>query len=305
MKRLRKRPSIIGAAGLVVAVLWVLAVNWDPVASGHPSYLIFYFGSLALGAWLAWRWIVAPAEPAHTARSLIAAVLLLALAGLALWLSPLGADENALEALASADGVTVTESATRIVFKPATVDPTHALIFHAGARVDSRAYARTLLPLAQDGHRVVILKEPLGIAFLSLGFVDSEIDAHPEIEQWVVGGHSLGGVVASSDARTPRIDGLLLWASYPASDISDLQSFEVASVYGTNDGLSEPETVEASAVDLPPSTAFTEIEGAIHSHFGDYGPQPGDGEPGIEREAAQAEIVEASLSLLHAVIGAS
>ena len=41
-----------------------------------------------------------------------------------------------------------------------------------------------------------------------------------------------------------------------------------------------------------------EIEGAVHSFFGDYGDQPGDGTPTIDREGAQDQIVAATLALL-------
>ena len=40
------------------------------------------------------------------------------------------------------------------------------------------------------------------------------------------------------------------------------------------------------------------IEGAVHAHFGDYGPQPGDGEPEVDRDVAQRRIVEATLDFL-------
>jgi hypothetical protein len=43
------------------------------------------------------------------------------------------------------------------------------------------------------------------------------------------------------------------------------------------------------------------IDGAVHSSFGDYGDQPGDGTPTVDRSAAQAEISKATLALLAAV----
>ena len=302
MHQIRHRPSVAGAIVLIGAVTLTLVTNWDPIANGHPSYLVLYFGSLVLGGWLAWSGWTAAVEEARPVRSTLATVGLLVLAGIAVWLSPFGAEEVALEAMSGTAGVTLTETATRVVFDPDGEEPLSALLFRPGARVDARSYARTLLPIAEVGHRVVILKEPLGIAFLSLGALDSAVEDNPDIDTWVVGGHSLGGVAASADAQSESTDGLLLWASYPASDISDVDDLEVASVYGTNDGLSTPERVEASAEDLPDSTTFSRIEGAIHAHFGDYGVQPGDGEPAVDRASAQSEIAASSVQLLDRLV---
>jgi hypothetical protein len=41
-----------------------------------------------------------------------------------------------------------------------------------------------------------------------------------------------------------------------------------------------------------------EIAGGIHSFFGDYGLQPGDGVATTSREQAQAEIVTATVAML-------
>jgi len=117
----------------------------------------------------------------------------------------------------------------------------------------------------------------------------------------VVGGHSLGGTVAASLADDDeRVEGVLLLASYPADPIirSDLK---VASISGTADGLATPADIAASRAELPPDTTFVVIDGAVHSSFGDYGEQPGDGIPIIDRTAAQAEVDKAALALLVAV----
>ena len=48
---------------------------------------------------------------------------------------------------------------------------------------------------------------------------------------------------------------------------------------------------------LPPDTSYVVINGAVHSSFGDYGDQPGDGTATIDRAAAQAKITKAALAL--------
>ena len=52
---------------------------------------------------------------------------------------------------------------------------------------------------------------------------------------------------------------------------------------------------------MPAATRYVVVEGATHAFFGDYGIQPGDGQPSIEREATRAQIVAASLVLLREV----
>lgn len=293
---------MVGAIAMLGSVIWVASSNWEPIIHSHPSYLVFYVLLLGLGVRIAWLGIKqTDSTPARRGLSVAGGIGMLMLAVLALWLSPFGADDRALEVLNEARGLAIRQNASRIVLDSGGDTTGVGLVFHPGARVDARAYVRTLLPLAESGHRVVIIKEPLGISFLSFGSTASVIEDNPDISGWVVGGHSLGGVAASSDARSDEIDGLLLWASFPASALSRETSLVVASIYGTADGLSEPARVEASSVDLPPSTVFTAVEGAIHSFFGDYGLQPGDGSPGVDRDTAQIEIAEASLELLNTV----
>ncbi|GAA3030452.1 hypothetical protein GCM10010462_16800 [Microbacterium dextranolyticum] len=75
----------------------------------------------------------------------------------------------------------------------------------------------------------------------------------------------------SSDA-----DGLVLFASYCASDISGSR-LPVLSISGSEDGLSTPQKVADARGMLPADAVLVEIPGASHASFGAYGPQAGDG----------------------------
>jgi pimeloyl-ACP methyl ester carboxylesterase len=87
--------------------------------------------------------------------------------------------------------------------------PSHCT--HRGAASSRpRAYAAVLRPLADAGYTVVIPKQPLGIAFLATGAFESTRDAHPDIDSWVVGGHSLGGKFTGGAAVTSK-EQLLAW----------------------------------------------------------------------------------------------
>ena len=80
----------------------------------------------------------------------------------------------------SGAAMTVTESATQIVLAPAGAATGPGLVFQPGAKVEARAYAAVLHPLAEAGTLVVVPKQPLGIAFLATGaFEASRSDLPP------------------------------------------------------------------------------------------------------------------------------
>ena len=221
-----------------------------------------------------------------------------------MWLRPLGATEPALAALDPGAGVAVTETATAIELRPDGRAAPTAVLFQPGAKVDARAYAAVLRPLAEEGFLVVIPKQPLGIAFLATSAFETARSAHPEVAAWVVGGHSLGGTVAAMDAEahdadpTGPVRGLLLYASYPATDLSASLDAAVLSVSGSEDGLATPESVDDSRAQLPASARFVEVEGASHASFGDYGPQSGDGVPTLSADEAREQISSLTVDLL-------
>jgi Alpha/beta hydrolase family len=233
----------------------------------------------------------------------LAAVLVIALGGLLLWLRPFAATEPALAAMRSGDGIVVEVSPNRLAFRPPN-PATVGVIFYPGARVDPRAYAAYMRAVAAAGYAAFIVKPPYNIGFLAANGAADVIADHPEIGAWVVGGHSLGGVVASQFAAShaDTVGGLLLYASYPASEVTaPLAGTAVTSISGSNDGLSTPAKIDAAKSRLPATTRYVVIEGGTHAYFGDYGEQPGDGQPAIDREAARTQIVAASLDLLRLV----
>lgn len=290
----------------VIVFAWVLGTEWGGVVHSHPAYGILLVVMLVASLAVVW-WARRP-RPGRTGWRRVARVGLLVLGigwiAAVAWLRPLGAVEPALTAMHSDGAVEVEESPTQIVLTPRGGASETGVLFQPGALVDPRAYAAVLRPLAESGHTVVIAKPPLGIAFFSLPAFDSTRSAHPEVSQWVVGGHSLGGVVAAMQADSADTDsvapavGLLLYASYPAGDIGDSLTASVESISGSEDGLSTPAQIDASRADLPPEAFFTVIDGASHANFGDYGPQRGDGTPTISRDDARTQISQASVQFV-------
>ena len=306
-------PVALGGACVVVVAL-VLATSWSPVVAGHPAYLMTLLVVAAGGVvavTLATVTVRSDAPDRSTSPSRarrwgrwigrgLATVTVVGILAALWWLRPLGATDVALHALASGDGVEVVQSATRVELRPTGhLDPT-GVVFYPGAKVDARAYAAILRPLAEAGHLVVIVKLPFGIAFTDVNAATSVIDAEDGVARWAVAGHSLGGTVAARYAagHHDRVAGLVLWASYPAGSLAPHGDLTVLSVSGTNDGLTTPADVLASKPDLPRDTTFVAVRGAVHADFGDYGTQKGDGTPTIPREDAQRQITAATLAFL-------
>ncbi|QIM15446.1 alpha/beta hydrolase [Leucobacter insecticola] len=313
--------ALLLATATLGVVLWACTTAWGAVVHGHPAYAIVLGVSALAALLLGWR---APRRIGHLSNGLQAQAhrfgvwgivwrgLLIVLgagwiAALA-WLRPYTAIEPALAAMQSDSTVTVTETATSIELRPVTTNGDTGVFFQPGALVDAHAYAAVLRPLAEAGHTVVIAKQPLGIAFLALPAFDSAKASHPDISEWVVAGHSLGGTVAAIEAaeqstadENPSVVGLLLYASYPANDISETLSVPVASISASLDGLATPQKIAASRKMLPADAIFTVIEGASHAQFGSYGSQRGDNEPLLSDANAREQISEASLSFVESL----
>jgi Alpha/beta hydrolase family len=300
-----KKPYVYGGFALVAVVGWSLVSAGGAILHGHPSYSVVYVGSAVVGTVAMVLGVVWRSRRTRLWLAGVATMGLVLTASLAWWLTPFSATDRALSALQSDEAVVVASSSSQITMTPAGSGSGVGVIFQPGARIDARAYAPTLRPLAEAGHHVVIVKQPLGVAFLAAGFAPDWAEEHPEISNWVVAGHSLGGVVAAENAAQPDAVGdLVLWASFPAADLS-AELFDALSVYGTNDTLTTTDDIDASMRNLPVGTAFVPVAGAIHSSFGDYGSQPGDGDPGISRERAQTLIIQTTLTFLAGVAEAS
>ena len=206
---------------------------------------------------------------------------------------------EARDALASDSVVRVTED-TWIVMEPAEGEPEAGLIFYPGARVSPRAYAPGLRDIAAQGYRVITVPMPLHLAFLGSQRAGDVRKAHPEIDRWYVGGHSLGGAMAAAYVSgSPDTAGLVLWAAYPGggTDLSDWDG-KVLVVSGSEDGLADPSKIEAAQPLLPPQAIYAVIEGGSHAQFGSYGEQRGDGQPTISRSQQHQEIAQHTVEFL-------
>ena len=172
-----------------------------------------------------------------------------------------------------------------------------ALILYPGGKVDHRAYEMLALRIAQAGILCIVPKMPFNLAVFGINRAERYITAHPEIEHWYVGGHSLGGSMAAGFAakHVPMVDGLVLLASYAVDDISSLP-LKVLSITAGNDTVLSRESYEKYKKNLPEGVTELVIEGGNHAGFASYGAQKGDGTATLtaaEQQAAAAEAVAA------------
>lgn len=209
------------------------------------------------------------------------------------------AGPDALDALSSSDTTVVSVEEYWISFTP--VEPlfeTH-FAFYPGGKVEAEAYAPILRQLADAGVQGYILYVPRDLAILNSDAVVNLMD-YTDTDKWLVSGHSLGGVAAAKMAdEEPRVQGLSLWASYPAGSV-DLSSSAVVtqSIVGSEDAVLNWDNWEGSSEQLPSSTSWVTIDGGNHAQFGDYGEQEGDGPALIDASEQWSQTTQAILSLL-------
>lgn len=167
-----------------------------------------------------------------------------------------------------------------IVFK--VKNPKSGLIFYPGGKVEYTAYIPLMQECASRGILCVLTKMPFNLAVFDTNAADGIKEKYPEIENWYMGGHSLGGSMAASYLGENEADfrGLVLLGSYSTVDFSD-GNVDVLSVFGSNDKVLNREKYEENKVNLPADFTEEVIDGGCHAYFGMYGEQKGDGKATI------------------------
>jgi len=203
-------------------------------------------------------------------------------------------------------------------FSPASGTPTEALIIYPGGCVDAGAYAPEAHDIAAAGYLVAIVPMPNYLAINGIDRADAVISNYPTIQKWSIAGHSFGGVNAcwyvenkqGTYSNAYKINGLVLWASYPADTVYlNTYPIEAILIWGTNDGGMDATDVNNAKDNLPPDTRYVALQGANHSQCGWYGMnatdynfvQPGDNPADITRQEQTDLIVKYTLSLMKSI----
>ncbi len=170
-----------------------------------------------------------------------------------------------------------------IVFEPE--NPKAGFIFYPGGKVEHRSYIPLMQELQERGVLCIIVKMPFNLAVLDVNAADGIRAEYPGIEDWYIGGHSLGGSMAASylGAHKDEFKGLILLGSYSTENLSDTE-LEVLSVFGSEDKVMNRESYAEYKTNLPEDFTEIEIPGGCHAYFGMYGVQEGDGIPTITNE---------------------
>jgi len=236
------------------------------------------------------------------ALAVVAIVLVAVIAGFLWWAQPQPLLPEATAALASTPTVAFFDDDGNLTYTPVGTSPTAGLVLYPGGKVPSAAYAPQARAIAERGYLVVIVSVPLNLAVFGIDSAGPVMAAHPGIGHWAVGGHSLGGSMAAQfiDSHPGQVEGLVLWASYSAADLSG-DDLTVLSAYGTLDTGVPSYTSPANLAKLGPDVTSAVIDGGNHEQMGWYTGQPNDPPATIPRADQQTQVVAATVRLLDAL----
>ena len=205
------------------------------------------------------------------------------------------ADYKGVEVFAAASDVTVKtiDESTMIFSVP---DAKAGFIFYPGGKVEHTAYIPLMKACASKGITCILVKMPFNLAVFNVNAADGLKEHCPEIKNWYIGGHSLGGSMAAThlSENTGNYKGLILLGSYSTADISQ-SKIDVLSVYGSEDKILNKEKYNEYLTCLPEDFTEIIIDGGCHAYFGMYLAQDGDGTPTItntEQIEKTARIIE-------------
>ncbi len=203
---------------------------------------------------------------------------------------------EAMSVLKNEDTIDISEDEF-ITFIPKNKEINKGFIFYPGGKVSEEAYSLLAKGIADEGYLVVIVPMPLDLAVFSPNKAEKAMERYGYIDSWAIGGHSLGGVMASKFAgENNSIKGLALYASYPSGDELKDKEIEVVSIYGSEDGVADLEKIKNAT--LSNNSSIFEIKGGNHAQFGNYGEQKGDNKATISSEDQIKEAVDITVKML-------
>lgn len=193
------------------------------------------------------------------------------------------ADEEAMTILNNANDLTEFDGYVEL-----KANSDIGLIFYPGAKVESYAYLVLLNSLKEEGINVFLVKMPFNLAVFNINAADTIIETYPNIKNWYIAGHSLGGAMASQylDKNSDLFEGLIQLAAYPLNASEE----NTLILYGSNDYILDLSNLEGFEA--------VNIVGGNHAYFGNYGEQEGDGVALITREDQQQITIESILDFV-------
>ena len=196
------------------------------------------------------------------------------------------ADDEAIAAFTVEEEITETKTKSgNWVFAPADKEITTGFIFYPGGKVEHDAYKPLMRALSAKGVLCVLIEMPFRLAVFDVNAADGIPETYPEVKEWYIGGHSLGGSMAASYVakHKAQFKGLVLLASYSTDNLQN-SGLRVLSIYGDKDGVMNEKSYDKNLVNLPEESSMQIIKGGNHAYFGMYGEQSGDGKATITNE---------------------
>lgn len=190
------------------------------------------------------------------------------------------ADEDAISAFLPAGYTTKEDSDGNIVIEPK--EAVKGFIFYPGGKVANTSYVPLMHSLSGNGVLCVIVEMPFNLAVFDIDAADEIKKQYPQIKEWYIGGHSLGGSMAASyvSEHADEFKGLVLLGSYSTANLKK-RGLDVLSVYGSEDKVLNIDKYKDNKSNLPKDFTEIVIDGGCHAYFGMYGMQDGDGTPKI------------------------
>ncbi len=178
----------------------------------------------------------------------------------------------------------------------------YGFIIYPGGKVDEAAYTPLAKKFNDEGYTSVVADFPFNIGFLGINKADAIMEKYPDVENWVIIGHSLGGVSGAvyANENADKVDGLVFLSSYSTEDLKDTD-IKVLSIKASNDTVLNEEGYKEALVNYNlENNNFTEtfIDGGNHAGYGNYGEQKGDGVNEIGNEQQQQIVKTVTLEFL-------
>lgn len=161
-------------------------------------------------------------------------------------------------------------------------DSSIGIIVYGGGKVDPLSYSY----LSELDANVFLIRFPFQLAVFGINKGNQVMEEYPDITQWIVVGHSLGGSMGYlylNNAIVP-VAGIIYLAAYPTGE----STIPSRAIFGTADGLIDAAQYKA----LFSLEEFVLLDGANHAQFGEYGIQAGDQPAGISAEEQRMKVIE-------------
>ena len=161
------------------------------------------------------------------------------------------------------------------------------VLFYGGALVDPRSYSVMAKELSDvHGLAVAVPIFPSDVAYLGCSGTNRlplAASAFPDVEKWILAGHSMGGIGAQVDLWNARnetdsiLGGFVLMGSYIRQDIGcgaidfSQTNIPMASAFGELDGIVNRNSFDLGQEFLSANDTFLlDVMGGNHGYFGHY-----------------------------------